>query len=184
MQLNCVQQYLGQILETVEKLLILHIVIFMPGLSKWKLLSNYSATFNLENINLQSNPNVNPKNQVAYKNKIFQYFTPNSIGDLLRRSIRGLQSRNPTPLLQSSEIPNLGLTAQIGNFWLTPWWFCSLEPPWVSVISSIKVTIKSFKIRMNFFYYHYWSFFLPNHFTIITLACIDASTITFELHFQ
>ena len=25
-----------------------------------------------------------------------------------------------TPLLQSSEIPNLGLTAQTGNFWLTP----------------------------------------------------------------
>ena len=154
MQNNCVQQYLGQILVTAEKLLILHIVIFMPGLSKRKLLSNYSATFNLGNTNLLSNPNVNPKNQVAYKNKIFQGFTPNSIGDLLRRSIRGLQRRNPTPLLQSSEIPNLGLTAQIGNFWLTPW-LCSLEPPCVSVISSIKVTIKSFKIRMNFFYYHY-----------------------------
>ena len=26
-----------------------------------------------------------------------------------------------TPLLQSSEILNLGLTAQTGNFWLTPW---------------------------------------------------------------
>ena len=25
-----------------------------------------------------------------------------------------------TPLLQSSEIPKLGLTALIGNFWLTP----------------------------------------------------------------
>ena len=37
----------------------------MPGLSKWKLLSNYEATFNLENINLLSNPNVNPKNRVA-----------------------------------------------------------------------------------------------------------------------
>ena len=34
-QLNCVQQYLGQILVTIEKLLILHIVVFMPGLSKW-----------------------------------------------------------------------------------------------------------------------------------------------------
>ena len=29
-QLNSVQQYLGQILVTKEKLLILHIVIFMP----------------------------------------------------------------------------------------------------------------------------------------------------------
>ena len=26
-----------------------------------------------------------------------------------------------TPLLQSSEILDLGLTAQIGNFWLPPW---------------------------------------------------------------
>ena len=37
------------------------------GLSKWKLLSNYEATFNLENVNLLSNPNVNPKNRVAYE---------------------------------------------------------------------------------------------------------------------
>ena len=34
-QLNCVQQYLGQILVTIKKLLILHIVVFMTGLSKW-----------------------------------------------------------------------------------------------------------------------------------------------------
>ena len=40
-QRNCVQQYLGQMLVTIEKLLILHIVAFMPGLSEWKLLSNY-----------------------------------------------------------------------------------------------------------------------------------------------
>ena len=33
-----------------------------------------------------------------------------------------LQSMPQIPLLQSSEIPNLGLTAQIGNFWLTPWY--------------------------------------------------------------
>ena len=32
-----------------------------------KLLSNSQATFNLENVNLLSNPNVNPKNGVAYK---------------------------------------------------------------------------------------------------------------------
>ena len=35
----------------------------------WKLLSNFKATFNLENVNLLSNHNVNPKNGVAYKNK-------------------------------------------------------------------------------------------------------------------
>ena len=39
----------------------------MPGLSNWKLLSNYLATFNLENVNLLSNPNVNLRNGVAYK---------------------------------------------------------------------------------------------------------------------
>ena len=33
----------------------------------WKLLSNSQATFNLENVNLLGNPNVNPKNRVAYK---------------------------------------------------------------------------------------------------------------------
>ena len=33
----------------------------------WKLLSNSKATFNLENVNLLNNPNVNPKNGVAYK---------------------------------------------------------------------------------------------------------------------
>ena len=34
----------------------------MPGLSKWKFLNNHKATFNLENANLQSNPDINPKN--------------------------------------------------------------------------------------------------------------------------
>ena len=53
--------------------------------------------------------------------KIFRGFTPNPIGDLLSRPMRGLQSKISKPLLQSSEIPNLGLTAQIGNFWLTLW---------------------------------------------------------------
>ena len=33
----------------------------------WKLVSNYLATLNLENVNLLSKPNVNPKNGVAYK---------------------------------------------------------------------------------------------------------------------
>ena len=42
----------------------------MPGLSKWKLLSNFQATFNLENVNLLSNPNVNPLNVVAKKNNV------------------------------------------------------------------------------------------------------------------
>ena len=61
-----------------------------------------------------SNLNVNPKNQVAYKKhvvpkaKIFRNFTPNPIGGLLIRPMRGLQSRTPKPLLQSPEIPNLG----------------------------------------------------------------------------
>ena len=31
------------------------------------MLSNSKATFNLENVNLLRNPNVNPKNGVAYK---------------------------------------------------------------------------------------------------------------------
>ena len=39
----------------------------MPGLSNWKLLSNYYVTFKLENVNLLSNPDVNPKNGVAFK---------------------------------------------------------------------------------------------------------------------
>ena len=34
-QLNCVQCYLGQILVTTEKLLVLRIDAFMSGLSKW-----------------------------------------------------------------------------------------------------------------------------------------------------
>ena len=37
----------------------------------WKLLTNYLATFNLENVNLLSKPNVNPKNRVAYKKKTY-----------------------------------------------------------------------------------------------------------------
>ena len=36
----------------------------MSGL--WKLLSKSEATFYLENVNLQNNSNVNPKNGVAY----------------------------------------------------------------------------------------------------------------------
>ena len=38
------------------------------GLLKfWKLLSNSSATFNLEDVSLLSNPNVKSQNGVAYK---------------------------------------------------------------------------------------------------------------------
>ena len=53
----------------------------MPGVSKWlvykhkyfsklkfwKLLSISEATFNLQNVNLLRNPNVNPQNGVGYK---------------------------------------------------------------------------------------------------------------------
>ena len=35
----------------------------------WELLSNSFATFSLENVNLLSNPNVNPKNGIAYIKK-------------------------------------------------------------------------------------------------------------------
>ena len=54
---------------TIEKLLILHIFACMPVLSKWKLRSNYLATFNFENVDLLSNPNFNPKNGIAYSKK-------------------------------------------------------------------------------------------------------------------
>ena len=41
------------------------------GLLKfWKLLSNSKATFNLENVNLLSNPNVNSSNGVAFKKSV------------------------------------------------------------------------------------------------------------------
>ena len=33
----------------------------------WKFLSNFLTTFNLQNVNLLSKPNVNPKNGVVYK---------------------------------------------------------------------------------------------------------------------
>ena len=35
----------------------------------WKLLNNSKATFNLENVNLPSNPSANPQNGVAYIKK-------------------------------------------------------------------------------------------------------------------
>ena len=44
-------------------MLTLHIVALCQAYQ----LSNSWATFNLENVNLLSNPNVNPKNEVAYK---------------------------------------------------------------------------------------------------------------------
>ena len=61
--------------------------------------------------------------------------------------MRGLQSRTPNPLLQSSEIPNLGLMAQIGNFWLTPWWHIRNK-----IIQTIKnpSTPKSTKMTPNY----------------------------------
>ena len=37
----------------------------------WILLSNSSAAVNLENVNLLSNPNLSPKNGVAYKKRAF-----------------------------------------------------------------------------------------------------------------
>ena len=61
--LNCVQYCLGQILVTIEKLLILYVVVFMP--LEIALLSS----FYLESVNLVSNPNVDPKNGIAYKQK-------------------------------------------------------------------------------------------------------------------
>ena len=100
-QLNCIQQYLEQILVTIEKLLILQIVAFMTGLSKRKLLSNYWATFNLVNVNLLGNPNVNPKNGAAYKKKNevpnsqnLQSRSPNSAAPKLRNSQFGPNSPN------------------------------------------------------------------------------------------
>ena len=80
----------------------------MPGLSKWKLLSNYYATFSLENINLLSNPSIaltlkikllikkTCKCQIA---KIFRGFIPNPIGGLLSRPMRGLPRRTTNPML-------------------------------------------------------------------------------------
>ena len=41
-------------------------------LNFWKLLSNSKETFNIENVNLLSNPNPNPKNGVAYKKNVHQ----------------------------------------------------------------------------------------------------------------
>ena len=46
----------------------------MPDLSKWKLLSNSYATFNLETVTLLSNPNINPKNGVTYKKNLYWEF--------------------------------------------------------------------------------------------------------------
>ena len=39
----------------------------------WKLLSNSLATFNLENVNLLSNPNVNPKMELLIKKRETHY---------------------------------------------------------------------------------------------------------------
>ena len=92
----------------MEKLLILVIGAFIPGLSNWKLLNNYWATFNLENkqanVNNAKQANVNPKNGVTYKNtckcslaKIFWGFVPNPIA--------GLQSRLQNPLSKIQKFP-------------------------------------------------------------------------------
>ena len=51
-----------QILVTIEKLLILHRVAFMP-------LEISKSTSDIENINLLSNPNVDSKIRVAYSQK-------------------------------------------------------------------------------------------------------------------
>ena len=114
MQLNCVQQYLGPILVTIEKLL-----IFIPGLSKWKLLSNYLVTFNIENVNLLSNPMLTLKMELLIKIFVSPK-EPKFSGALLQTPLGPFRVSPQTPLLQSSEILSLGLTTQTGNFWLTP----------------------------------------------------------------
>ena len=48
-----------------------------------------------------------------------KYQTAKISGTLPWIPLGAYQSRSPNPLLQSSEIPNLCLTAKIGNFWLT-----------------------------------------------------------------
>ena len=50
-------------------MLILHIVggFYARPIKVEKLLSNSLAAFNLENVNLLSNLNINPKNRVVYK---------------------------------------------------------------------------------------------------------------------
>ena len=48
-------------------MIILHIVAFMSLLSEWKIAKQLLSNFNLENVNLLSNLNINPKNEVAYK---------------------------------------------------------------------------------------------------------------------
>ena len=39
----------------------------MSLLSEWKIAKQLLSNFNLENVNLLSNLNINPKNEVAYK---------------------------------------------------------------------------------------------------------------------
>ena len=74
-QINCMQKYLGQILVAIEKLFnftfscLYARPIKVSLLKFWKLLGNYLATFNFENVNLLSNPNVKPQNVVGYKRK-------------------------------------------------------------------------------------------------------------------
>ena len=65
----CLQYYLGQILVATEKLLKI-----------LKFLSNSYATFNLENLNLINNSNVNAKN--VYFSKIKPITPSFSIFDL------------------------------------------------------------------------------------------------------
>ena len=89
-QLNCVQQYLGPILVIIEKLL-----IFIPDLSKWKLLSNYEVTFNIENVNLLSNPMLTLQMELLIKIRV-----------------------SPKEQKFSGALPRTPLT---GNFRLTPW---------------------------------------------------------------
>ena len=76
-QLNCIKEYLGQILATIEKIVNLTFsclytrpIKVVGQLKFWKLLSNSAVTFNVENVNLLSNPNVKPENGVAYIKKM------------------------------------------------------------------------------------------------------------------
>ena len=68
------------------------------------------------------NTNVNPKNGVAYE-KCVSPKEPKFSGALPQTPLGPFRASPQTLLLQSSEIPNLGLMGQTGNFWLTPWEF-------------------------------------------------------------
>ena len=78
-------------LVIIEKLLILHIVAFMPLEITKQLLSNS----NLEKVNLLNNPNVNPKNGVAYQKNVYSSEDEHpSVGPTLLKSIKFLDNHH------------------------------------------------------------------------------------------